>query len=49
MEKYKVVCLLTIKDPEIYNRECFQDMIDMFNKANEPEAKIEIITIDEEK
>lgn len=48
VEKYKVVCLLTIRDPSLYLPESFEEHIRMFNMANKPKCEVEVITIDKE-
>lgn len=49
MEKYKMVCLLIIKDPNLYSPESLEREIEMFNQANKPGMKVEIISVDKEK
>lgn len=48
MEKYKMVCLLIIKDPFLYSPESFELEIEQFNKANKDGMVVEVINVDKE-
>lgn len=53
MEKHRMTLLLTITKPELYDPECFERTIEMFNSANEGMKveieKTEIVEAPEEK
>jgi len=48
MEKYRMVCLITISNSLIYSPESFEREIEMFNRANKDGMVIEVISIDKE-